>query len=249
MAVRATWKGDLKVGELVIPAGFANMVEDKEVRFSQFTRDGNPVGRQAYDKETGEFLFKDEIVRGRKVGDVVVIVSDGELEALSPEKSNAVEIVEFVSRWSVDPVYLTAHYAVVPDEGRSGTYDGLVSQMIESGVVGVGSTVRRGRETLVVLRVVDGVLVVSFMRSADEIRPMKEFASDGPAAVSDDVMSTVAETVSGMVSEWEPGKYQDLYRVKVDALIQAKAATVLSLTEKGLEGAVSPSDVRGVVVD
>jgi non-homologous end joining protein Ku len=54
MAPRVSWKGFLKIGLVMAPVGLVSAITEKEVKFSQFTADGHPVGRKTYDKITGE---------------------------------------------------------------------------------------------------------------------------------------------------------------------------------------------------
>lgn len=226
MTLRTTWRGDLRIGPIILPVGFANQVTDKDIKFSQFTDDLHPVGRQAFDKETGEILSATEIRRGQKIGDTVVLVSDEEIESLAPESSKSVEIIEFVSNGEIDPAFYETHYLVVPEIGYEPQYAAVLAGLERNGAVGIGKTVRRTKEHLVALRVLDkAALVVSFLNYADEVRTPRDINLTD--AEPDPTVSGQIETlVRAQRVEWEPAKYADNFRAKVLTLIQDKVATL-----------------------
>src|SRR5262249_23099836 len=82
-------------------------------------------------------------------GDMVTLERE-DLEALAPEQTRTIEIVEFVELADIDPIYFDRSYYVMPqDEPQAHrAYGLLLGAMEETGRVAVGSFVLRTREHL-----------------------------------------------------------------------------------------------------
>jgi len=85
-----TWKGQLNLGLVSIPVGMATAVREKDVKFRQFTEDLHPVGRQEFDKETGEILTRSDIKKGYEI--------DGKVDTVLSRGTVLVENDEYVGR-------------------------------------------------------------------------------------------------------------------------------------------------------
>jgi hypothetical protein len=111
-----------------------------------------------------------------------VTIDDDELKALQIESSKIIDLERFVDRDEVDPVYLDTPYYVYPDgELAAETFRVIGEAMEHKNKVGLGQVTMSGRERLVLVEPRDGGLVMSTVRSADEVRP----AEFGPPAKDD----------------------------------------------------------------
>ena len=85
----------------------------------------------------------------------------------------------------------------------------------------LGRFVMRTKEYLVLVRPRDGLLSLTTMRFHDEVRPTDEIAPGGrkPAKAKIDGAVAVIESLS---TEWEPERYRDRYRERLEGVIEAK---------------------------
>ena len=113
MAVRAYWKGSLKLSLVSCPVLLypASTTVDK-TRFHMINRQtGNRLRQQMVDAETGDVVEGDQKGRGYelKKGEYVEIEKD-ELEAVQIESTHSIDIDSFVPKDEIDKRYLDHPY-------------------------------------------------------------------------------------------------------------------------------------------
>ena len=122
MAVRAYWKGSLKLSLVSCPVLLypASTSVDK-TRFHMINKEtGNRLKQQMVDAETGDVVESDQKGRGYelKKGEYVEIEKD-ELEAVQIESNHTIDIDSFVPKDEIDKRYLNHPYYIAPD-GKAG---------------------------------------------------------------------------------------------------------------------------------
>jgi DNA end-binding protein Ku len=123
-----------------------------------------------------------------------VTISDDELKDLQIESSKIIDLEHFVDRDAVDPICLETPYYVHPDgEIAAETFRVIGEAMAKTNKVGLGHVTLSSRERLVLVEPRDGGLVMSTVRSADEVRP-PEFGAK-PKGEADPDMVAIAETI------------------------------------------------------
>ena len=172
---RASWNGFLRLSLVSCPVSLVPATtEAKRVRFNQLnSKTGNRVQQQLIDSKTGEVVDRDEIVKGYEYDrGRYVTVTDDELKALQIESSKIIDLDRFVDRDEVDPVYLDKPYYVYPDGQLAADTFRVISEAMEhKNKVGLGRVTMSSREHLVLVEPRDGGLLMTTVRSADEVRP------------------------------------------------------------------------------
>ena len=137
--------------------------------------------QQLIDSQTGEVVDRDQIVKGYEYDrGRYVTISDDELKALQIESSKIIDLDRFVDRDEVDPVYLDTPYYVYPDgELAAETFRVIGEAMARKNKVGLGRVTMSSRERLVLVEPRGAGLVMSTVRSADEVRPAEFGAGQG----------------------------------------------------------------------
>jgi DNA end-binding protein Ku len=137
--------------------------------------DGVPLSRRYYSAETGRDLEDEQMTRGYEIkkGDYVV-VSDEELEKLAPDKSRDIDMRHFVDAATIPPIYFERGYYLTPGGETEKAYRLLARIMEDSGRVGLGTFVMRGKEYPVALTAENGILRAQTLRFGDEIRSPME---------------------------------------------------------------------------
>jgi DNA end-binding protein Ku len=83
--------------------------------------------------------------------------------------------------------------------------------------------VMRNKEYLVAIRPEADALALHTMYFADEVRsPGREFTLPDIEDVSDRELSMAELLIQSMESEWDPARFHDTHRAKVEALIEEK---------------------------
>jgi len=226
---RAIWSGAISFGLVAVPVKMYSAVERKSVKFNQLAREtGARIAMRRVDSSTGEEVPHEQIVKGYEVtpGSYVQI-DPSELDALAPKRTHTIEIEDFVELAQIDPIFYDHPYYLAPAAGGAKPYRLLVDAMRETGRVAIAQVVIRSKEQLVALRPGERVLTMSTMVFADEVLPpdrLDELADVQDAKTTKRELDIAKQLVESLSSDFEPGKYRDVYRDEVRALIERKAA-------------------------
>ena len=233
---RPIWNGAISFGLVSIPVKMYSATTSKTVRFNQIdAKTGARVRQQRVSEASGELVPYEQIVKGYELASGrYVTITDEELSALDPKASRTIDLLEFVDQSSIDPMFYDAAYYLGPDPATVKPYALLLKAMAEADKVGIARFVMRGREHLAALRPDDGVLLLSTMRYADEIRDAGEIESLEDLAsteVSDAELAMAQQLISSLDATFDPERFTDTYREKVLELIERKEAGEEDLTD------------------
>jgi DNA end-binding protein Ku len=157
-----------------------------------------------------------EYERGR-----YVTIAPEELRSIAPETSSDMEIVEFVRLGEIDPVYFEASYYVKPEEVGRKPYALLYAAMREAEFAGVAQFAMHRRDRVAILRPGPVGLVAHSMYFASEVRSDEEVRAD-LSLVTEKEIALVKSLVGALAVPFEPEKYRDKYRTRLEALIASK---------------------------
>jgi DNA end-binding protein Ku len=187
-------------------------------------KDGVRLKQQFFCPKDEEVVPRSETVRGFEIAkDKYVIVTDQELKALDEKATNGIEIKEFVPEDSVDPVYFERTYYLGADKGGDKAYSLLADAMKDARKAALAQYAARGKDYLVLLRSTGNRLMMQQLYHADEVRPIEEVPA--PARKSSPAELKLAQQLIDQVSadKFEPEKYTDEVRKRIEQLIAAKA--------------------------
>ena len=244
---RTIWKGALSFGLVNIPVGLYPATSDKSIHFNQFEEGtSDRIRYKKVNERTGDEVPQERIVRGFDLGGgEYVLLTDEELESAEPKRSRQIEISDFVGLADIDPVYFRSSYYLAPEgEGSEKAYALLRQAMNEAGKVAIATLVMRNKEYLVAIRPEAEALALHTMYFPDEVRsPGRELALSDDATVSDRELSMAQLLISSMESEWDPQRFHDTHREKVEALIQEKRSGHEIVIQSGPEPAATVVDL------
>jgi DNA end-binding protein Ku len=237
---RALWTGFVSFGLVSVPVGLYRATEDQTVHFHQIHKGtSNRIRYKKVDEVTGEEVQATEIVNGHDSGDgEYVIVTKEELKDVAPGKSELIEISDFVDLASIDPVFFRSSYYLAPrGKGADRAYSLLLQAMRETDKIGIATLVLRDKEHLVAIRPGDEALICETMYFPAEIRTASEELETLPEqATFEGREIAVAKTLIESLSvDWDPSRYHNTYRDKIDELIESKrkgGSAVVAKTSK-----------------
>ena len=224
--MRTLWKGSLSFGLVTIPVRMYPATEEKSVSFNQLrASDHSRIGYQRVAKSDGEEVPYDQIVKGFEYEpDRYVVFDPDELDALKPQSSRTVEILQFVPLEQIDPIYFQRSYYLAPEAAGAKAYGLLSRAMRDKSSVAVCKITLRDKEHLATLRLRDEMFVLETMYWPDEIRSLSledvditEIPEPRPQEVA------MAEAlIENLTEDFDPSAYSDTYRQKVLDAVRAK---------------------------
>jgi DNA end-binding protein Ku len=181
-----------------------------------------PVKQASVSSESDEVVPAESVVKGYEYEkDRFVEIDAEELKNAAAQTSTEMQIEEFVKLADIDPVYFETSYYVSPEAAGEKAYALLYRSMQLTGLVAIAQVAMHGREHVVVLRPGRAGMLAHTMFFATEVRSNEEHRADtnGVSEKELNLARTLIDSLSGL---FEPGKYRDHYREKLEALIAAK---------------------------
>ncbi|HVY25160.1 MAG TPA: Ku protein [Polyangiaceae bacterium] len=225
---RAIWTGTLGFGLVQIPVALHAAEDRAELDMTLLDkRNFSPVGYERINKKTGKEVDWSNIVKGyeHSSGKFVILTEQDFAEA-NVEATKQIDILDFVELSEVDPRYLDRPYYLAPLKAGRKSYALLREVLRRTGKAGIGKVVIRTRQHLAAVVAHEDALLLVLMRFADELRDAKGL--DLPSmnlkslGVTPKELNMAERLVDGMVSKFEPEKYEDDYRRDLLKLIQRK---------------------------
>jgi DNA end-binding protein Ku len=233
MSARAISSATISFGLVSIPVKVYSSGESSAgVHFHMLHGEcGSRLKQQYWCPKHERVVERAEIVRGYEhAKNQYVLFSEEELKALQEAPTQSVEITEFLPTEKVDPVYFEKAYYLGPDKGGDRAYKLLTAALKKSGRSAVAKYAARGKQYLVLLRPVEGALVMQQLRYADELRPISEVPL-GDAVVRDAELELALQIIDqGIADEFKPEAYEDEVRRRMLALIEKKVLSGQEIT-------------------
>lgn len=220
------WNGTITFGLAAVPIKVHGATEDKGVHFHQVhAKDGARIQHKRICSKDGNGVAYKQVAKGYEVrAGEYVMLSQEEIAVAAGEHSRFIELEEFVRREEIDPVFYDRGYHLGAGEDGQDAYRLLHDALQRSGRVGIGRWVFHNREYLVAIRPRQQVLTLHTMRFAAELADAAALDIDRPSRGPSKRELEMAEAlVEGLHDRFRPEAFEDNYRQRVLALIEAKA--------------------------
>ena len=225
MSARPIASGTISFGLVSIPVKlYAASNASAGISFNLLHgKDSSRLKQQYICAKDNEVVTRDETVKGYEFAkDQYVILSAEELKALEEKATGTIDVVEFVPLAGVDREYLEKVYYLGPDKGGDRAYRLLAAALKETGRAALGQYAARGQQHLVLLRPLNGVLVMEQLHYADELRPTTEVTIP-PGDVKEAELKLAKQLIDQTSNEtFQPTKYKDTVRERMLETIQRK---------------------------
>jgi DNA end-binding protein Ku len=143
------------------------------------------------------------------------------MDSITPRTAYEMQILEFVKLADVDPIYFETSYYVAPDRAGERACGLLFEALRKSGFVAVAQVAMHRREHVVIIRPGRTGIILHTMFYETEIRREEECRTD-VSTICQKELELALLLVNNLAAPFEPSKYRDAYRDKLDKLIAAK---------------------------
>ncbi len=231
MPLRSVWKGSLRFSLVSVPVEAYTAAErgDGEIHFNQLHDTCH--SRIRYKKTCpihGE-VANDEIVSGYEYEkDKYVVFDPGELNKLRPEGNRTISIDTFITPDEVDPIYYDGRtYYLAPDSAAAEKPYAVLSQaMSKMKRYGMASVILHGKEELVLIRPLKGLLTMTMLHYASQVRDPSVLKDELPNATANPQELKLAQQLieASTSKRFDFSRYEDTYSEELKKLIEAKVA-------------------------
>ncbi len=221
--MKAIWTGSIGFGLVNIPIKIYSAIESSDIDLDMLDKkDYSNIRFKRVNEQTGKEVAWENIVKGYKMDDKYIVLTDEDFEKASPQKSKIIEISEFVNEKDIDSIYYETPYYTAPEKNGAKAYGLLRDALKKSGKAGLGSFVLRSKESLCLIKAMDEVIVLVKIRFAKEIRDKTELnisvTKSKPAE-----LKMAEQLINQLTHKFDIEKYKDTYSIELMKLIKAKA--------------------------
>jgi DNA end-binding protein Ku len=225
MSARPIGSATISFGLVSVPVKLYSSAESSaSVSFNLVHKTcGTRLKQQYICPKEGSIVEKDDMAKGYEFskGQYVLFNTD-ELKTLEEKATNSIDIAEFVPLTEVERIYLEKVYYLGPDKGGDRAYRLLTKALEETGRAALGQYAARGQQHLVLVRPMNGLLVMEQLHYTDEIRPASEVPL-GDGEVKAPELALAKQLIEqGATDEFHPERYSDQVRGRVLEAIQKK---------------------------
>src|SRR5215469_12134375 len=244
--MRSMWKGAVSFGLVMIPVKLYAATETKDIAFRQVHReDGGRIRfRRFCEIEDAEVPYED-VAKGYELpGGEIVILTEDDMADLPLPTTRSIEVVQFTPAEQLDPILFNRSYYVEPEAVGARAYCLLRDALEESGKIAIAQVALRQRESLAILRVRDGVLVLETLLWPDEVRTPDFPFLDDDIDVRPQELRMAGSLIESMTVDFDPDEYHDNYREALQEVVNAKIeGREILQPELGEEAVSQPSSL------
>jgi DNA end-binding protein Ku len=242
---RPIWTGSLTIGLVNVPIKLYPIIYDRGISFRFLHKnDGHPLKYQKVCTKDQKVIPWKEVAKGYEITkNEYVIFDKEELDAVKPESDKRIRLDKFVDYFSVDPIYFSRSYALMPDKSDE-AYSLLLTALEQKGKAGVGRITLRTKEYPALVHAYKGSLVLTTLKYAydvvnpqgfEDLKKLKE-----PEKTEIDLAVKIITDLSG---EFKIAEYKDSYSQKVEELVKKKLKGGTVVVEKPVE-----EEVKGLMI-
>jgi DNA end-binding protein Ku len=225
MPARPISSATVSFGLVSVPVSLYSSSESKaSVSFNMMHEDCGTKLKQQYICPKHETVVeRDAVVKGYEFAKgKYVLFNKEELKALEQQKSESIEITEFVPADQVDRLQVDKVYYMGPDRGGDRAYRLLSRALRDTRLCAIAKYAARGKMYLVMIRPMGEGLAMEQLKYADEIRPFAEVPL-GEGQVKDEELALAIQFIKQSARDaFDPAKYEDEVRQRTLELIQKK---------------------------
>ncbi|WP_036921721.1 Ku protein [Propionicicella superfundia] len=223
---RSIWKGAIAFGLISIPVKLYSATEQKDLSFRQIhAADGGRIRYKRVCEVCGEEIPFAEIAKGYETPDGrMAILEKSDFESLPLATAKAVEVVQFVAEAEIEPAYFDKSYYLEADGPGAKPYVLLRDALVDAGQVAVVKVALRSRESLGLVRVKGGLLMLHTMLWPDELRDGSFAEPPADVTASEAEISMAKMFIDQLTGTFDPGAFTDGYREALEKVVDAKLA-------------------------
>lgn len=224
--MRALWSGAISFGLVNIPVKlFSGTSAERALDLHMLSKkDLAPIRYARISTESNKEVEWKDIVKGYEVEKgKFVVITDEDFKKASPEKTNTIEILQFVNEKEIDSIYFEKPYYLVPDKGAGKPYALLLKALEKSNKVAIATCVIRNREHIFSIKPLgEEILLLEQLRYADQINELPEIKGT-KAKITPQEINLALKLIDQLTEKFKPESFKDTYTNTMIKLIEAKA--------------------------
>lgn len=227
MALRANWRGFLKVAELTCPVALYTAVSTSD-RIALHTLNrgtGQRVRRQFVDSSTGDPVESDAQVKGYEVGQgEFIVLEPEEVASAVPDSDKTLSVRAFLECGDIDDVYFDRPYYLAPGDRNAVDAFTLIREgMRAKGAAALATTVLFRRVRTLLIRAHGDGLIATTLNFDYEVRSASDAFGDVPELkIKGEMLDLAQHIIKSKLGKFDPTAFDDRYEAALAELVKAK---------------------------
>jgi DNA end-binding protein Ku len=224
--MRAIWSGAISFGLVNIPVKlYSGTSAERSLDLDMLSKkDMAPIRYARISTASNKEVEWKDIIKGYEIEKgKYVVITDEDFKKASPEKTNTVEILQFVHEKEIDPIYYEKPYYLVPDKGAAKPYTLLLKALEKANKVAIATCVLRNREHIFTIKPMgEEILLLEQLRYASQINEKPDVKSIH-AKVTPQEINLALKLIDQLTEKFKPESFKDTYTDTMKKIIEAKA--------------------------
>jgi DNA end-binding protein Ku len=248
--MRAIWSGAISFGLVNIPVKlYSGTSAERSIDLDMLSKkDMAPIRYARISTASNKEVEWKDIIKGYEIEKgKYVVITDEDFKKASPEKTNTVEILQFVHEREIDPIYYEKPYYLVPDKGAAKPYTLLLKALEKANKVAVATCVLRNREHIFTIKPMgEEILLLEQLRYASQINEKPDVKSIH-AKVTAQEINLALKLIDQLTEKFKPESFKDTYTDTMKKIIEAKAQGKKIATPKVEKKTAAVKDLMSVL--
>ncbi len=243
--MRAIWNGAIGFGLVNIPIKLYAANEESNLDLDMLDKeDLANIQFKRINAKTGKEVKYENIVKGYKLEDQYIVLTEEDFNEVSPEKSKILNIKQFVNIQEIDSAYFETSYFLEPQKNGEDAYRLLLNALIKTKMAGIGTFILREKEILCLVRPYeDKILMVNRMRYPEELRSFEDLKLPSAKKPQTEELKMAESLIKQLQTTFDPDKFKNTYNEDLMKIIEAKAKGKTKKTEAKEEVSTTATDL------
>ena len=170
--MRSIWNGDLSFGLVTMHVQIFAATEPYSLGFKMLCgKCHTPLSYERVCSKCKKTVPYELVVKGLKLPDgSYFIVTMEKIKELRPEKTDTIDIVEFIDRTAIKYIYLNNHFFLAPKKAGEKSFYLFKQALEETGKVAIGQFVMRDKQYICIINPYQDALLLTTLFYAYELR-------------------------------------------------------------------------------
>ena len=243
--MRAIWNGAIGFGLVNIPIKLYSATEESNLDLDMLDKeDLANIQFKRINAKTGKEVKYENIVKGYKLVDQYIVLTEEDFNEVSPEKSKILNIKQFVNIQEIDSAYFETSYFLEPQKNGEDAYRLLLNALIKTKMARIGTFILREKEILCLVRPYeDNILMVNRMRYPEELRSFEDLKLPSAKKPQTEELKMAESLIKQLQTTFDPDKFKNTYNEDLMKIIEAKAKGKTKKTETKEEVSTTATDL------
>lgn len=248
--MRPLWNGSISFGLINIPVRLFSGSNPREgIDLDMLHKEDHaPIRYARICRKDGEEIPWNDIVKGYEYreGDYVVL-SQKELDSIDAEKTQTIDILQFINEEDIDIRYFEKPYYLEVTKGGDRAYALLRKALQKTGKLALARFVMHQREHVAVIKPLGRALVLEQMRFPSDLRQPGELNMPTDKAVTDKELEMAVKLIKQETKPFVAEDLHDTYTEELEEMIKAKTKGKKIKTQSKAPGKTSSKDLMSAL--